>query len=243
MANELRVRSNFIDGLVENNPLAIGGTTLTSAALSGLAAIGATQHAVIVLDPDALSGAPEIIYVTAHTGAATTATIVRAQEGTTARAHTQDTPWVHTPTAKDYDALGGGVGLIGLCAFAHASDTDLSTSSTSSADVDATNLVVTFTGPPSGKVLVRLTATAYHSASVSHMQWSVRSAGADVSGPWMVVQGTDISTQSKPMRITGLTPGTSYTYTWGWKVSAGTGHIRYGPLYGQCVMEVWAVNL
>jgi hypothetical protein len=103
VSNELRVRQNFIGGLVEDNPLASGGTTLTSAALSALVAIGSTQHAVIVLDPDGVAGAPEIVYVTAHTGSATTATILRGQEGTTARAHVQDTPWVHGPTVRDHE--------------------------------------------------------------------------------------------------------------------------------------------
>lgn len=114
MANEKRVRVNSLGGLVEDNPLTSGATTLTSAGLAALVLIDTTNHAVIVIDPDGLESAPEIVYVTAHTASATTATILRAQEGTTAAAHSVDIPWVHAPTIKDYpkkvdDPWGGDV--------------------------------------------------------------------------------------------------------------------------------------
>lgn len=102
MANELRVRTNFVGGLIEDNPLASGATTLTSAGLASLPAVTSTSHMAIILDPDGRAGNPEIAYVTAHTALATTATITRAQEGTTGRAHDRDTPWIHGPTVADF---------------------------------------------------------------------------------------------------------------------------------------------
>lgn len=102
MANELRVRSNFAGGLVEDNPLSSSATTLTSAGLAAVPAIASTQHLALIIDPDAVGGNPEIVFVTAHTALATTATIVKGQEGTAARAHLRDTPWVHGPTASDF---------------------------------------------------------------------------------------------------------------------------------------------
>lgn len=102
MANEARVRQNFQGGSIENDPLLIGGTTLTSAALATVAVIDSTKHMAITLDPEGLGGVPEIAYITAHTSAATTATILRAQEGTTAREHAADVPWSHSPSARDY---------------------------------------------------------------------------------------------------------------------------------------------
>lgn len=102
MANEKRSRTNNVGGLIEDNPLTNVATTLTSAALSALPVIDTTNHAVIVLDPDGLEGAPEIVYVTAHTSGATTATIARAQEGSSALQHSVDVPWVHTPTVLDF---------------------------------------------------------------------------------------------------------------------------------------------
>jgi hypothetical protein len=106
MANEIRVRQNFLGGKVDDNPLTSGATTLTSSALAAMVAIGSTQHLPIVLDPDGIFGAPEIAYVTAHSASATTATILRAQEGTTARAHQQDVDWVHAPTTTDFALTG-----------------------------------------------------------------------------------------------------------------------------------------
>jgi len=76
-----------------------------SAALSAIAtAIGSTNHFPIVLDPDGLYGAPEVAYITSLTVGAVRAVISRGQEGTTARAHLLDTPWVHGPTV--YDMIG-----------------------------------------------------------------------------------------------------------------------------------------
>jgi hypothetical protein len=61
MANELRQTQNFIGGLVEDNPLTSGATTLTSAGLVAITGgVPSTHHMPIVLDPDGLDGAPEI---------------------------------------------------------------------------------------------------------------------------------------------------------------------------------------
>lgn len=103
MANELRVRQNFLGGLVEDNPLTAGATVMNSASLAAMVAIGSTQHMPIVLDPDGIYGEPEIAYVTAHASGATTATILRSQEGSTARQHNRDTPWLHGTTNRDLE--------------------------------------------------------------------------------------------------------------------------------------------
>lgn len=101
MPNELRVRSNFLGGSVEDNPLASTATTLTSTALSVAPVIGTTQHMPITLDPDGFDGPPEIAWITAHASGANTATLLRGQEGTAARLCYQDTPWVHGPSVLD----------------------------------------------------------------------------------------------------------------------------------------------
>lgn len=103
MANELRVRALAVGGLVEDNPLTAGATALASAGLAAMPAIGTTQHAAIIWDPDGLNGAPEVGWVTAHTLGATTATVARGQEGTTARQHDRDVPWIHGPTLWDFE--------------------------------------------------------------------------------------------------------------------------------------------
>lgn len=101
MANEKRARFNSIGGLIEDNPLTSVATTLNSAGLAAMGLVDTTNHAAIVLDPDGIEGAPEIAYVTAHAVAATSATILRAQEGTAALAHSVDVPWVHAATVLD----------------------------------------------------------------------------------------------------------------------------------------------
>ena len=104
-----RMRQNFIAGTVDDNPLLVGATTLTSTELANLQAIAAPEVAVVVLDPT--GAAPEIVHVTAHTASATTATIARGKEGTAAAEHAVDTPWRHVPTAEDFRTYTGGTAL------------------------------------------------------------------------------------------------------------------------------------
>lgn len=102
MANEKRVRNNNVQGTLSST-MSAAGTTINSAGLANLEAISSTEHAAIVIDPGRTAGAPEIVYVTAHTGSATSATISRGKEGTAARAHSSTEDWVHAPTATiDY---------------------------------------------------------------------------------------------------------------------------------------------
>lgn len=126
MANEDRSRTLFLSGLVDDNPLTSGATTLTATELADLPAIGSTEHAVIVLDPNGDSGDPEIVYVTAHTASATTATIARGQEGTTGREHDQNTRWYHGPTLREVPKI----------AFKSRSSGDITVNGTSWADLD-----------------------------------------------------------------------------------------------------------
>lgn len=100
-----RLRTNNVFGTITNNPLLIGGTTLSGAGLANLVAVTAPDVAVITLDPNRVHGAPEIVYVTAHTAANTSATILRGQEGTAAREHPNGTFWVHGATALDSERV------------------------------------------------------------------------------------------------------------------------------------------
>lgn len=95
-----RVRTDNTFGTLTDNPLLVGATTMNSAGLANLAVVSSAE-AIIILDPNRLTGAPEIVVVTAHTGSATSATIVRGQFGTTARQHAMGTEWVHGPIASN----------------------------------------------------------------------------------------------------------------------------------------------
>lgn len=103
MANETRVRADFVAGALDAT-LAIGATSMSSPALADLPAISATQHALISLfttDGNGRVTKKERIKVTAHTASATTATIVKAQEGTTDQAWASGDKWEHAPGAND----------------------------------------------------------------------------------------------------------------------------------------------
>lgn len=103
MANEIRSRSNFLFGAISDNPLLIGATTINSSTFTSLPVIDATNHLILVLDPNGTNGAPEIVKVTAHTVGATSVTVQRAQDGSNARQHGVNTTWYHAPVVSDYN--------------------------------------------------------------------------------------------------------------------------------------------
>jgi hypothetical protein len=99
------VFSNFQSGTTTTTPLVIAGTTLDSAGFANLPTIAAPDYMWLTLDPTGVAGLPEIVQVTAHAGAATTLTIVRAQQATVARAHLAATIWRHSATKNDWDTV------------------------------------------------------------------------------------------------------------------------------------------
>jgi hypothetical protein len=97
-----RLRYDSFFGTITNNPLTIGGVTLTSAELATFPVVTAPGYTVVILDPEKDAGEPEIVWITAHSSNSTSATILRGQEGSMARQHLQDTIWSHGPTAQDF---------------------------------------------------------------------------------------------------------------------------------------------
>lgn len=98
-----RLKAPFHYGTITNNPLAAGGTTLSSTDIADLPAVASPEIMAIILDPTGVGGDPEIVHITAHTAASTNATITRGEEGTTGREHISGTTWLHGPTTQDYD--------------------------------------------------------------------------------------------------------------------------------------------
>lgn len=96
-----RIRKNGVFGTTTDNPLTLGAVTYNSAELATLPVVSG-NHAIVTLDPLKQFGDPEIVMVTAHTAAATVATITRGMFGTVARAHPQGTLWVHAATQDDF---------------------------------------------------------------------------------------------------------------------------------------------
>ncbi len=103
------IRTPFVDGTIDDDPLTSGATTLTATELADLGVVASPDFAKIILDPLGTAGAPEIVYVTFHSSSVITATISRGEEGSAARQHAKDVAWVHGPTNKEY----GGWELVG----------------------------------------------------------------------------------------------------------------------------------
>lgn len=127
--------------------------------------------------------------------------------------------------------LPGASGCLAASSYSPAANTLFSTTSTAWADVDAANLLVSFTVPASGKVLVRLTAYADVSTNTQQYYWGLRSGTTNVNGSaGLATRSADGQTVSIACIISGLTPGAVVTYKWAHAVSGGaSGRIGVGP--------------
>lgn len=122
-------------------------------------------------------------------------------------------------------------------------DTSYSITDTSGdgADVDATNLVFSFVGPPSGRVMVEFESTFYHSTQAD-IYTILRDGSGKVSGTSSnIVSANANDTRCVSTHFATVTPGITYNWRWGARVGAGTGSIYGGPAYGGHVTKVWAV--
>jgi hypothetical protein len=132
-------------------------------------------------------------------------------------------------------------------------ETTYSTSSTSFADVDATNLAITFTAPASGKVLVILEAfievdAADPNSSNHGEMWNLRESTTNLAESDGFIGGWTGASERRfryACRITGISAG-SHTYKWGFRTTSATFTQRLvvggtaGTDAGPALMEVWA---
>lgn len=93
-----RLRSNFQRGSLTGS-ITSGATSISSGEFSALPVVASPDFLIIVLDPDAVHGNPELIKVTAHSSSATSITATRGVGGTTARSHNPSVEWRHVSTA------------------------------------------------------------------------------------------------------------------------------------------------
>jgi hypothetical protein len=135
----------------------------------------------------------------------------------------------------------------GLLAYKeHRADDTKSTNSATFVDADATNLAVTFIAPASGNVLVRLSGMADIGSDGTFALWNLRDTGGDIAATaGGVTRLAQSHYASRPITITGLTPGTSYTYKWGFATSnvSHASRILIDDGTGvapPAVMEVWS---
>jgi hypothetical protein len=113
--------------------------------------------------------------------------------------------------------------IVGFQRYAPSSTTVFSTTSTTLADVDATNAAVTFTAPASGNVLFRVSAWMDQSAGSGDLIINVRESSSNISGSAAKVIRGGTGTQayvSAPLYVTGLSAG-SHTLKLGYCIGSG----------------------
>lgn len=143
----------------------------------------------------------------------------------------------HTHTGM---AAVGQVGLLAVVSH-NPGSLQTQTASTSDADVDAANLVVSLTVPTSGAVLVGLSAMARRESAAQYLQWTLRQGSTTVATQAVQLEYTAESRVSARFLVSGLTPATTVTYKWGHlAASGGAGRTKWGGIAGAAVMEVWA---
>lgn len=118
-----RLRMDFVHGTISS--VSDSATTLSSLGFAQLPEIvdAAGFWMAITIDPG-VDGAREIVHITAHDTAATSVTVLRGQEGTTAVAHDADTAWVHAATAMDFKRVINTDGDPGETIFVGQTDPD-----------------------------------------------------------------------------------------------------------------------
>lgn len=179
------LRPNNVGDPVGNvNAITLASGTATTAtwpaAPFNMPAVNSPDILKIIAEPNTLH--EEIMYVTAYTPAATSATVVRGQEGSTGIAHSA-VNWICGPTNLDFASqvytgptapnprgeftvwvdtsttTPGGIfaGMI-LAELSFGPTTLVSyTLTTTLGPVDANNLTITFIAPPSGNVILEAT--------------------------------------------------------------------------------------
>jgi len=126
-----------------------------------------------------------------------------------------------------FDTLYSPGGIIASTQYNHTGLSSYAVTSTSFVDLDATNLSVTFTAPASGNVIVKLGCSSLDLTAGKACYFNLRTGSTDITGTNFNVayapSGVKIdgATIAYSVKITGLTPGASYTYKWGVAVQSG----------------------
>lgn len=97
------IYSNFQQGTISAAITTTGQTSISSAAFASLPAVASPNILYLILDPSQTAGAAEIVTVTAHTASATSVTVTRGSQSTTARTHALGTTWSLAWTKADAD--------------------------------------------------------------------------------------------------------------------------------------------
>lgn len=147
------------------------------------------------------------------------------------------------------DALlsGAYAGLLTSVRYNPATSSAFSTTSSTFADVSTSNLAVTFTPTSTGKVLVVLEGYGRPDSTSTTLAWNLRDGSGDVAGTnRLIYQATQRARLRTSIYLSGLTPGQSYTYKWGFASTDNTNAVRIQQGVsggeGPSIMEVWSVQ-
>jgi hypothetical protein len=99
------IYTNNKSGTITDAPLSAVATTINSTGFANLPAVSAPDFLWITLDPRGVESGPELVKVTAHTASATSITVTRAQQSTSAVEHPSGTEWISGLTKDDADDL------------------------------------------------------------------------------------------------------------------------------------------
>lgn len=230
MATDQRLRSDGQSGTITDSPLGSGATTINSAGFANLPVVTpGTDHLVIVLDPAELAGELEIVHVTTHTASATSVTVSRGQEGSSARSHNSGTIWRHGPVVSDYMAQvtsstrpTGGAAYRGRLIFEHDTDKFVARS-VSDVWQEVVNLgawsAYTPTVTQSGAVTMTVVWARWtRIGRTVHFVFRLTSTGAGTAGNEVLVSVPVTAADAQGMQGSGLiidaSTATSYTGTW-----------------------------
>lgn len=239
--------SNSLGASLTDSSTAITFTSKLTYAGGDVPTISGSNYIPLsILDADGLCA--EVVHLTAYTAGATTGTIARGKEDTVGVAHDSSAALTHGPTAADF----GGHRPIGRTVYNPGSLTEATVGTSTLTDMDATNLAVTFTAPPSGIVQARVSIRSYSpsSGTVGAHQIGFRNGSSTVSGSTQETcywpSTTEFAVRSACTAIiTGLTAGTSYTWKLAHANSTGTSRnvlAQYGGAVGPAVIEIFAVE-
>jgi len=130
-------------------------------------------------------------------------------------------------------AGGGGSGApLGHVHYAAGSDQNYTVGGTL-ADVDATNILVTFTAPASGNVFIYCAAMVQNNGGFG--LFGVRESTTDIVAGQMVTNAASPTMGLRTFYLSGISAG-SHTY----KLSGKNILIYHGPNYGKVEMIIWA---
>lgn len=131
--------------------------------------------------------------------------------------------------------------LLTSASYAHTTTITSTQTGANLDDVNASNLVVSFVVPPSGAVIVSLSAVALCAiADNYYTRWGVNNGSTTVAEARVTAEAS-ATRHACRFKVTGLTPGTATTWKWGHGVSAaGTTTLYSTSPFGAALMEIYA---